>query len=398
MRPLAWLAAGAVALAACERGSTIAVRLIKPVQATPGYPPSYLVEVEHEGRRDTITGVRVWFAPTVRGSTVTGIGVTNVFTYDASTGRLDRSGLPRWFEEEVTQFVVPALSPDGRHVAYLASPQNGPLETRVRSWPDGELVVRGPPAGEVTGDFRLGRTIWADNRRFSLEYDLRHPGTNVRVLVHGRLGATAFDVDTLSRSEMIDSLAAAARATADSVARVGAESAATRELARAARQRLLDSALKEVRRLPVTRFPQLPAAFAQELASRDCLVPQGYYRQTPHNVIRGSFGARGQDDWAALCSRGDESVILVHWGGHAQCPRELRPARDMGYLLMFDSVHVEYIRVITTTDHHGVLDERDQIVKAAPLEHDGIAEVIAETSSQIWFCRAGTWTLLSGMH
>ena len=59
---------------------------------------------------------------------------------------------------------------------------------------------------------------------------------------------------------------------------------------------------RDIRRLPPSAFPQLPANLVQDLQRRGCTIPQAHHKKQPHNVIKGEFAKPGQTDWAVLCS------------------------------------------------------------------------------------------------
>jgi len=72
-----------------------------------------------------------------------------------------------------------------------------------------------------------------------------------------------------------------------------------------------------IRNLPVSSFPELPAAVADALVARNCLIPQTYEAKRPENVIHGSLERPGSSDWAALCSAGGEVSLLVFFSSAA---------------------------------------------------------------------------------
>jgi hypothetical protein len=66
-----------------------------------------------------------------------------------------------------------------------------------------------------------------------------------------------------------------------------------------------------IHHLPVSSFPQLPAAVQSELNRRGCLIPQTYEAHAPENVIEASLERPGSKDWAVLCSvRGTVSLLV----------------------------------------------------------------------------------------
>lgn len=158
-------------------------------------------------------------------------------------------------------------------------------------------------------------------------------------------------------------------------------------------------AARMVKRLPAAAFPELPKAFAAEMEQRGCTVPQSGYTGARGNVIHGSFGAPRQQDWAALCSRNGVSVILVYWGGPAQCPRELQPSPDSDFLQTVGGGRIGFSRGIAATNTVPVIpDEGDTASgdKSLTLEHDAIEDAFEGKASTIWFCRGGKWIALGG--
>ena len=170
-----------------------------------------------------------------------------------------------------------------------------------------------------------------------------------------------------------------------------------------------EAASRAMSRLAAGAFPQLPDVFARELEALGCLIPQSYGDSSPHNVIRGQFAARGQEDWAALCSRDRASVILVHWGGSARCPREVTgtdgaviagPDRD--FLQGIGSGRIGFSRMLATTDsYHEYETAKDSVEvietpRRVKLDHDGIEDAFLEKGSTVWYCRGGKWIALAG--
>jgi len=66
-----------------------------------------------------------------------------------------------------------------------------------------------------------------------------------------------------------------------------------------------------IRRLPVSSFPELPAAVAATLTAHGCVIPQTYEAKRPENVIHASLERAGSRDWAVLCSAQGEVSLLV---------------------------------------------------------------------------------------
>src|SRR5208337_2995121 len=58
----------------------------------------------------------------------------------------------------------------------------------------------------------------------------------------------------------------------------------------------------QIRRLPISSFPELPERLQDILNRRGCLIPQSYEAHHPENVIHASLERAGSVDWAVLCS------------------------------------------------------------------------------------------------
>lgn len=74
------------------------------------------------------------------------------------------------------------------------------------------------------------------------------------------------------------------------------------------------SAPYRIRRLPVSSFPDLPAAFQKQLNQLGCLIPQTYEAHAPENVVHASLERPGSSDWAVLCSVQGTVSLLVFFG------------------------------------------------------------------------------------
>lgn len=71
------------------------------------------------------------------------------------------------------------------------------------------------------------------------------------------------------------------------------------------------TATDSVERLSPARFGFVPPAVRHVLARRGCLVPQDTGRVGLRNVVRGNFTGAGRENWAARCSRGSITTLLV---------------------------------------------------------------------------------------
>jgi hypothetical protein len=133
-------------------GAAVGVRLVDSAQ-TGGElgmeeVVSYRVEVAAGARRDTLAGVRVQRVPVLApDGAVHGVAVgpegeaAGTFRFDPATRALARTPAPA---DASPFFSELTLSPDGRHVAYVAQESRpvARLWGAVRAWPGGRLVAR----------------------------------------------------------------------------------------------------------------------------------------------------------------------------------------------------------------------------------------------------------------
>jgi len=177
-----------------------------------------------------------------------------------------------------------------------------------------------------------------------------------------------------------------------------ARSADSRLALKAASLPSAGSPADSIRYLTIDSFPDLPRAVRKELAERGCIVPQASFPRTPHSVVKGEFAARGQTDWAALCTRGDTADIVVVWGGPITCPTPLAPAalqhqmqriaaNETGYSRALFAASVQYI-----VEH----DREHTAPRPAAIDHSGINDAFVGKASSIHYCYNGKWFLLPG--
>ena len=159
----------------------------------------------------------------------------------------------------------------------------------------------------------------------------------------------------------------------------------------------VEEQMKRVTLDPVVAFPDLPKPVIAALKSLNCKVPQVFKTEKPQNVIRGSFAAKGQMDWAALCSIHGVSRIEMFWGGSTRCPSELEPIADRVYLEVTDKA-VNYGRAIQPLERKYIeaFNSKNDRPIPPPVSHDGIDDELVGTSSVVHYCRAGQWLKLPG--
>jgi len=152
-----------------------------------------------------------------------------------------------------------------------------------------------------------------------------------------------------------------------------------------------------IRRLPVSSFPDLPAALEVELNRRGCLIPQTYEAHAPENVVHASLERPGSSDWAVLCSsQGTVSLLVFFASAPAQlltlatAPESERlQTHDRSGVLGFnwgiDPVSPERVR-----EAQAGLDARPP-----RLDHDALADSIVDRRTVYHFYSKNAWTLLA---
>ena len=137
---------------------------------------SYRVEVAAGARRDTLAGVRVQRVPVLApDGAVHGVAVgpegeaAGTFRFDPATRALARTPAPA---DASPFFSELTLSPDGRHVAYVAQESRpaARLWGAVRAWPGGQLVARADPAPGYPSDVNYNQVRWTGPDAYEVVY------------------------------------------------------------------------------------------------------------------------------------------------------------------------------------------------------------------------------------
>jgi hypothetical protein len=151
-------------------------------------------------------------------------------------------------------------------------------------------------------------------------------------------------------------------------------------------------------RLSPRDFPDLPSDVRSTLEDRGCTIPQPYdARGQKKNVIKGRFTSAGQRDWAALCSSGGRSVILVFNGGHSDQVEEIAEEPDLQYLQVVDSGKIGYSRELTVALPKTIRRYAASGAQAVrSVDHDGIENTFLDKGSVVWYRSGGKWAKISG--
>jgi hypothetical protein len=150
-------------------------------------------------------------------------------------------------------------------------------------------------------------------------------------------------------------------------------------------------------RLSPNTFPNLPLSIRTEMERRGCTVPQPFGIDRPRNVISGHFIDATRTDWAALCSRGKRSVILVFHGKGFSNVDELADTADSDYLQTVSGGRIGFSRGLTVAT--------PAVIRRAPgagdskprsIDHDGIDDAFEGKGSTIFYWTEGNWIRLQG--
>jgi hypothetical protein len=150
-----------------------------------------------------------------------------------------------------------------------------------------------------------------------------------------------------------------------------------------------------IRHLPVSSFPELPAAVASELNKRGCLIPQTYEAKRPENVIHASLERAGSGDWAVLCSAQGEVSLLVFFGsGFASGgPVTLAKKQELACLTAQDATgRLGFDWGIDPASPKQVHDAQTGMAHRPPtLDHDCLAESQVDGKTIYHLYRNGSW-------
>jgi hypothetical protein len=151
-----------------------------------------------------------------------------------------------------------------------------------------------------------------------------------------------------------------------------------------------------IRHLPVSSFPQLPAAVQNLLNQRGCLIPQTYEAHQPENVIEASLERRGSSDWAVLCSEHGTVSLLVFLAGQSGQPTVLASAPEterlqahgtsgvLGFNWGIDAASPEQVREVQAGMRH----------PPGRLDHDALADSKIDQATVYHYFSGNAWTVV----
>ncbi|MGO9940881.1 MAG: hypothetical protein ACLPH3_24740 [Terracidiphilus sp.] len=151
-----------------------------------------------------------------------------------------------------------------------------------------------------------------------------------------------------------------------------------------------------IHQLPVSSFPDLPAAIADSLNRRDCLIPQTYEAHRPENVVHASLERAGSSDWAVLCAVNGNVSLMVFFASAPERPMILATAQETDRLQKHDPIGVlGFNWGIDPASPQRVHDAQTGLPhRPATLDHDALADAAIEHRTVFHFYSKGKWTLL----
>ena len=164
-------------------------------------PTLHRVEVRGAGAVHTIPGVWTYLPAVAVPGGVVGFafdtaqqGITTAFRYDPRARTVRRLAIP---PELRSGFADPAISPDGRHVAYAWVGREGTARAEVRPFPNGRVLVRGPEVSIPPTDALANGARWTAADAFEVWIDLvQSPPRYLRV--RGTLSRGVVSADTVA--------------------------------------------------------------------------------------------------------------------------------------------------------------------------------------------------------
>jgi len=132
------------------------------------------VVVRTDRGSDTLPGVLTNVLPVLVGDSVVlgfareGAAITGAFRYRAGADGVEELPLP---DDLNRGFAAPAISPDGRHIAYVANRGEGMSWAVLRTWPEGRELAASDTTDVQGSDFSLSNARWLDAERFEALVD-----------------------------------------------------------------------------------------------------------------------------------------------------------------------------------------------------------------------------------
>jgi len=150
----------------------------------------------------------------------------------------------------------------------------------------------------------------------------------------------------------------------------------------------------QIRRLPVSSFPELPANMAAELERQDCMIPQTYSARRPENVVEASLESAGTKDWAVLCSARGTVRLLVFFASSPLGSSVLQSADEKARLQEHDGTGtLGFDWAIDRATPERVHQAQAGLERRpARLTHDAVADIRIDHETTYYFHAAKSWS------
>ncbi len=298
----------------------------------------------------------------------------------------------KWFERHEERYFVEFLK-----ASLEADPGFGPAVGALAEWCVRQLALQSPAASEARKLLETSLNpeiqIQAAQRFHQLaeEAEDSHPQRNVWRQEARRCYARARRIEPNLREEDVFS-----RAGRGANASLAGAPYASPEV-----QVMLNRGRRQMIRLPVEAFPDLPQAVAAALKRMGCAIPQAFespMRRRAHNVIRGRFFRAERDSWAVLCSVRDTVRLLVFRDESDENPETLQGGLESACMQTTGADSAGFSWAITVADE-ALIRRYNSALKGPPLpplEHEGIESHFLGKASVILYWHNGRWLRLQG--
>jgi hypothetical protein len=133
-----------------------------------------------------------------------------------------------------------------------------------------------------------------------------------------------------------------------------------------------------VSRLEPSSFTAVPAVVRSGLEKQGCTVPQTHLAHKPQNVVRGSFTRPNAKEWAALCSIGGASEILVFSAASSRPLARFAKAQDESFFQ-------------TVAPGRSGFSRRLRAVPSSVRGLSGVEDAFLEKASTVWVYERSHW-------
>ncbi|GIU76074.1 MAG: hypothetical protein KatS3mg004_3161 [Bryobacteraceae bacterium] len=166
-------------------------------------------------------------------------------------------------------------------------------------------------------------------------------------------------------------------------------------------QLAINTGWRQMRRLSLDDFPELPPAIRSTLGAMGCAIPQPEDPPDgprPYNLIRGRFSGPGVEGWAALCSVQGAVRLLAFRDRYDTRPETLSGGLEIAFFQMLADGRAGFSWMITAANPRVIRRYHEAFGgEALPeLDHDGIESHFLGKVSVIFYWHEGAWRRLQG--